>query len=589
MGRIRYFHNGDYFYFGVGGADYLTLTSTVLTMTGNVDLTTLGTDEYKIGGNRALAMPVDNTNIAIGYDAGSALITGAEGNVSMGYGAGRDMTTADHNISLGQYAGANNATGGKNVSIGYICGAGVAGPHVRTSNIAIGYRVLRVAEACVYNIGIGTDVFYDLTTGGYNVAIGQQSGYNITTGGYNVLLGAQTGTGLTTGGRNICIGEDAGAGITEGDSNVAVGHSSGKGWGTTSNNVAVGHSAESVNTGSLNTSIGAYASQRNTAGSANVCVGYEAGQVGAVGHSFSSCVFIGFRAGESVRDTTEENVFVGRDSGGQALTTAGCVFLGYQAGYRLASGNDNIAVGRQALRAAASSTAEYNIGMGYYAGYDITTGVRNVLIGFYNSVNITEGNSNIVVGGSAALALTTGSNNVILGHGAGASITTQSSNVFLGYESGKDEAGANKLYISNSDTSTPLIYGEFDNNLIKTDADVLPAASGTYDLGSATLPWAEGHFDDLYVDGIGVPDYVFDKFFDGEVKEGDTDIEIVPLTETIKYIETERHLPTMPSRKEAEENKQSIGELVTKLWETIEMQQLQIKELHERLEKMELN
>ncbi|MFW6132001.1 MAG: hypothetical protein ACOC5F_05340 [Candidatus Aminicenantaceae bacterium] len=31
---------------------------------------------------------------------------------------------------------------------------------------------------------------------------------------------------------------------------------------------------------------------------------------------------------------------------------------------------------------------------------------------------------------------------------------------------GYNETGSNKLYIDNSDTSPPLIYGEFDNDLI---------------------------------------------------------------------------------------------------------------------------
>ena len=45
---------------------------------------------------------------------------------------------------------------------------------------------------------------------------------------------------------------------------------------------------------------------------------------------------------------------------------------------------------------------------------------------------------------------------------AGFSNTAGSGNVFLGNEAGYKETGSNKLYIDNSDTSTPLIYGQFD-------------------------------------------------------------------------------------------------------------------------------
>ena len=51
--------------------------------TGSVNLNSFAI-EYKINGNRALAMPVDNTNIAIGTESGESLTTG-NNNVSIGY------------------------------------------------------------------------------------------------------------------------------------------------------------------------------------------------------------------------------------------------------------------------------------------------------------------------------------------------------------------------------------------------------------------------------------------------------------------------------------------------------------------------
>lgn len=57
-------------------------------------------------------------------------------------------------------------------------------------------------------------------------------------------------------------------------------------------------------------------------------------------------------------------------------------------------------------------------------------------------------------------------------------MSTGSGNVFLGHNAGYNEMGSNKLYIENSDISTPLIYGEFDNNLLQING-TLKIVDGT--------------------------------------------------------------------------------------------------------------
>ena len=49
---------------------------------------------------------------------------------------------------------------------------------------------------------------------------------------------------------------------------------------------------------------------------------------------------------------------------------------------------------------------------------------------------------------------------------------TGSGNVAIGYHAGRTEMGSNKLYIENSPSSTPLIYGEFDNDIIKINGQL---------------------------------------------------------------------------------------------------------------------
>ena len=65
------------------------------------------------------------------------------------------------------------------------------------------------------------------------------------------------------------------------------------------------------------------------------------------------------------------------------------------------------------------------------------------------------------------------SGNVFLGYQAGYRTANGSNtNVFLGYQAGYWETGANKLYIENSNSSSPLIYGEFDNEILAFNAKV---------------------------------------------------------------------------------------------------------------------
>jgi len=103
------------------------------------------------------------------------------------------------------------------------------------------------------------------------------------------------------------------------------------------------------------------------------------------------------------------------------------VFLGYRAG-RTNTGSDNIAIGQQALR-------------------NNSSGTRNVSIGGYSLNSNVLGRNNVAVGGYAG------------------GFNTGSSNVFLGYTAGQNSGTlSNSLFIDNSGTSSPLIFGTFNTN-----------------------------------------------------------------------------------------------------------------------------
>jgi hypothetical protein len=147
------------------------------------------------------------------------------------------------------------------------------------------------------------------------------------------------------------------------------------------------------------------------------------------------------------------------------------VFVGPTAGANTTTnGIRNTAVGNQAL--ATNTDGDVNVAVGYRT------------MGFSGGGDF---NYNTAVGGYAGFAITTGGDNVFLGAGSGQSVTTASGNIFLGREAGRFEASSNKLYIENSASSSPLIYGEFDNDLVRINGDFdvtgNVTVSGTGDFG----------------------------------------------------------------------------------------------------------
>ena len=119
-----------------------------------------------------------------------------------------------------------------------------------------------------------------------------------------------------------------------------------------------------------------------------------------------------------------------------------------------------------------STTGLYNSFFGGYNGLDNTTGMRNSFFGFGAGDKNTTGSSNSFFGENSGGSNTIGGFNSYFGYLAGSSNVAGSYNVFLGNQAGYYETGSNKLYISNSNTSTPLIYGEFDNEYLEINGDL---------------------------------------------------------------------------------------------------------------------
>ncbi|MBU4485764.1 MAG: tail fiber domain-containing protein [Candidatus Delongbacteria bacterium] len=248
---------------------------------------------------------------------------------------------------------------------------------------------------------------------------------------------------------NIFIGLNSGSSITpgipyasHGKSNIFLGNESGLSNTTGYDNIMIGDSVGFSNISGYN----------------NVFLGNTAGFLNNSGHRN---VFIGFEAGYANTDkpyNTFVGAYAGRNSIGYENTFVGCM-----SGSMVTSGRDNSYFGFWS--GSQNSTGNYNSIFGAGSGLCNVGGHNNTLMGFMAGVGsgVTNNSNNSLFGFESGCSINTGSNNVMIGSGSGHSNVSGAGNVFLGYQSGYSETLSNKLYIANSNTSTPLIKGTFPN------------------------------------------------------------------------------------------------------------------------------
>lgn len=211
------------------------------------------------------------------------------------------------------------------------------------------------------------------------------------------------------------------------------------------------------------------------------------------------------------------------------------VCIGYKAGEDMNAANQNVAIGANAFKGAATSTcndcvvignnalpghrAQFDsVFIGASSGVNSTSGLNsasNTCVGYFTAVGITGGDYNTAIGANAGQALTSGSNNTFLGKDAGLATSTGTNNTCIGFESGEDITGSgnvtlgcragetqtaisNQLWIANTNTTTPLIYGEFDNNLVRFNGEI-----GAIEKSANPTAPAEGRYVMWMSDGTG--------------------------------------------------------------------------------------
>ena len=166
--------------------------------------------------------------------------------------------------------------------------------------------------------------------------------------------------------------------------------------------------------------------------------------------------------------TGNDNIAIGAIVAGQYTTASGNVAIGTAADYNNGTGNENVVIGFRAGWpgwTGESYDQDNRVIIGAYAGQSLTVG-NTIFIGHNAGYKNTDGVYSVLIGNDVAFNNTSAKNSVMIGYQAGYN-SESDNNVFIGYKAGYNETGSNRLYIANSDTSNPLIYGEFDNRKVK--------------------------------------------------------------------------------------------------------------------------
>jgi hypothetical protein len=253
-----------------------------------------------------------------------------------------------------------------------------------------------------------------------NIFAGLDAGNYSLSGSHNIGIGSLTLSSLTSGYQNIALGNQALANTNSQSGSTAIGHfalfslNSSGGGGSNSHNTAIGlysqyetNPTNSVN-GRYNISLGNYSLYENETGNYNLAIGYNALRF--------------------------------MDDGD------GNIAIGYEAGKQIESNSQNTLVGH---------TSGSN-----------TTGTSNTMLGYNSGNRNTSGDYNVAIGNNSNCLNQTGDNNTIIGTyaGYGNSIHNKSGCVLIGFQAGFFETSSNKLYIENSNSTSPLIYGDFSTD-----------------------------------------------------------------------------------------------------------------------------
>ncbi|MBC7890119.1 MAG: hypothetical protein H7Z13_19760 [Ferruginibacter sp.] len=363
-----------------------------------------------------------------------------------------------------------------------------------------------------------------------------------------------------------------------------------------SGNTANGYWCLSKNTtGSSNTANGYAALYFNSTGSDNTCNGSQALYNNTIGSRNTANGFLALYLNTIGSDNTANGYWaLSKNTTGNTNTANGTLAL-----FNNTTGSSNNANGYSSLYS--TTTGSFNTGNGYATLYRNTIGSNNTANGYLALYNNTTGSNNNAHGllamynnitgrnntasGNRALYSSKGNDNVALGDSAGYE-SLGNGNIYLGKKAGYYETGNNKIYLGN-DSNKTILYGDLSTGQLLLGN---PQPMGYAFKGTRTLNVLGG----ILADSVRIvlrsnwADHVFAD-----------DYNLTPLKALSRFIETNKHLPGIPTAKEVADDGIELATMTARLLEKIEeltlyvlqqqkqlqVQQRQIKELKQMIVK----
>ena len=407
----------------------LNLNGNEINGSGNIDITgniEMSGGRFKLDGG----YPVGINNVAVGQFAGNSLNSGSQSNTLIGNTAGNSIVSSDDNTAVGNSALRVGSSSNLN------------------RNTAIGRAALEASQGGD-NTGLGYQAGNLISTGFNNTVIGSNAQASSGTASNEITLGDTNVTSLRIPG--LQSGASANDVLTFNGTDITLAaapgiDTSGSAWSASGDTVflqSTGQNSPTDYSNSIVLNSGSVKLDGNyPTGINNVAMGNGAGQgfsSGALGNTV-----IGNIAGQNV-STGDNNTAIGTQAlrqtnlnsntavGSQALelnNQTQNTAVGHLAMSAGSSGQDCVAIGYRALN---NNNSNFNTAVGKDALRSMGgSGVENCALGTNAGGNLASGNSNIFIGRNCGTVLTSGGNNILIGKGAQPSTDPINNEITLG-------------------------------------------------------------------------------------------------------------------------------------------------------------
>ena len=254
--------------------------------------------------------------------------------------------------------------------------------------------------------------------------IGYQAGYDADTVAYSTFLGLSAGQESTNATGSTFLGINAGSASNYADDSTCLGI----------------YAGESSTNADYSTFLGNRAGRKSTNATGSTFIGYSAGYQS---DSATGSTFLGNSAGELSTNATG-STFLGNRAGRESTYATGSTFLGVDAG-------------------SASNYADYSTFLGLSAGESSTNATNSTFLGNkagYQSDSISD--------------------SYFYGSYTGIKSNLLDEMILIGESVGYQQSGlSHQIWIDDSPTSTPLILGDFANDVLTVNGIVEIPGDGT--------------------------------------------------------------------------------------------------------------